>query len=427
MVGRLRGWTDRWTVRGRLTAAATAGITLVLTVAALLLVWRVHSALDGGLNDAAQQEVLSVAAALEETGKPRLPAATTLTGIAQIVDSSGTVVAASTEIEGEGRVFGFRVAPAGSPPTLRTVRVGPIDNASYRAAGVRVADFRVYVGLPVAEVDRSTTELATALAAGLPILLILMAGLAWLYAGRALRPVDDLIRRLDGSLQRQRQFVADAAHELRSPVAAIRAQLEVPVTANAAAKHDPTDHLRALTEESVRLSALVDDLLALARIDAQPTMRREPMDLDDAVFAETRLLRQRSPIAVDTSRVAPVQIMGDSALLGRVVRNLLDNAARYARSSVTVALVSEGTHAKLTVADDGPGIPEAQRGAVLERFTRLDEARTRDTGGVGLGLAIVDDVVIGHRGRLEVTDNGPGARITIWLPRGGPFGGQAAR
>lgn len=417
----LRTWTARWSVRVRLTVAASAVITLVLTVAALLLIWRVHSTLEDGLNHSAKEQVLTVAAAIEETGKPRLPAATMRAGIGQIVDPSGAVVAASSEIEGEGRAFDFPLAAADSEPTIRTVKVHPIDNLEYRAAGVRVAGFRVYFAVPVAEANRSTTELATALAVGVPILLILFAGLTWLYAGRALRPVDDLILRLDDSLQRQRQFVADAAHELRSPVAAIRAQLEVPVTTNgtSTAKLDTPPHLRALTEESVRLSGLVDDLLALARIDAQPEMHSQQMDLDDVLFAEGRLLRQRAPLTVDTSGVTPVQIMGDPALLSRAVRNLLDNAARYAKSSVTIALETDGTYAKLTVGDDGPGIPEAQRDAVLERFTRLDETRTRDTGGVGLGLAIVNDVVIGHRGQLEITDNGPGARITIWLPRDG--------
>jgi len=424
MLRRIRTWTTRLSVRGRLTAAATAIIALLLTVAAVLLVWRVHEALVNGLDDAAQQEVLTVAAAVEETGKPQLPDGASLTGIGQIVDSSGTVVAASSEIEGEGRLFDFPIDPAGSEPTIRAVKVGPVDNAEYRTAGVRVAGFRVYVGLPAAEANRSTTELATALAVGMPILLALLAGLTWLYAGRALRPVDNLIARLDDSLQRQRQFVADAAHELRSPVAAIRAQLEVAGTEGGAVAEQfgGPDRMRALTQESVRLSVLVDDLLALARIDAQPELHREPMDLDDVLFAEARLLRQRTPVGVDTSRVTPVQIMGDPALLGRAVRNLLDNAARYAESAVTVALQTEGTYAKLTVADDGPGIPEDQRDAVLERFTRLDEARTRDTGGVGLGLAIVSDVVTGHHGRLEITDNGTGVLITICLPRDGVSG-----
>ena len=419
MLRTIRPWTARLSVRGRLTAAATAILTLLLTVAAVLLVWRVNAALVDGLDDTARREVSTVAAAVEATGKPLLPAAATLTGIGQIVDSSGTVVAASTEIEGEGRLFDFPIAPAGSGPTIHTIKVGAIDNAEYRTAGVRVAGFQVYVGLPVAEVNRSTAELATALAAGMPILLILLGGLTWLYAGRALRPVDDLIARLDDSLQKQRQFVADAAHELRSPVAAIRAQLEVAGPAGGAIDEQfgGQDHLRGLTEESVRLSGLVDDLLALARIDAQPELHRAPMDLDDVLFAEARLLRQRTPVVVDTSRVTPVKIMGDPALLGRAVRNLLDNAARYAVNTVMVTLQTDGTYAKLTVADDGPGIPEGQRAAVLERFTRLDEARTRDTGGVGLGLAIVSDVVTGHRGRLEITDNGPGALITIWLPR----------
>lgn len=416
----------QWSVRSRLTAAATLAIAVLLSLTAILLVWRVQSALLDGVDQAVQQQAEAAAAAVEDAGQDSFPASPALTGVGQIIDSSGLVVAASSEIEGESRLYDFPVASVGSPPRLHTVRLSQLDDAKYRVAGVRVAGARgdqLYVGLPLTEVNRSTTELATALAVGLPGLLAVLALLTWLYAGKAMQPVDDLLVRLDDSLRRQRQFVADAAHELRSPVAAIRAQLEVAeaegntAEGNAAVERlGGSDRMTALLDESVRLSGLVDDLLALARIDAAPEVRRERVDLDDVVYAEAQLLRQRANVAVDTSGITPVQVNGDSALLSRVVRNLLDNAARYAESRVTITLGTDGPDAKVTVADDGPGIPSEHREAVLERFTRLDEARTRDTGGVGLGLAIVSNVVAAHRGRLEIGDNNPGARITVWLP-----------
>ena len=150
------------------------------------------------------------------------------------------------------------------------VRAGPIDNAEYRVASVLTdgtPQYRVYVGLPLAEVTRGTNALATALAVGVPVLLTALALLTWLFAGVALKPTIELLERLDTSLRRQRQFVADAAHELRSPVAAIRSQLEVADTIENDGDPSP------LTQESVRLSQLIDDLLALARIDAAPQHR----------------------------------------------------------------------------------------------------------------------------------------------------------
>jgi signal transduction histidine kinase len=219
-----------------------------------------------------------------------------------------------------------------------------------------------------------------------------------------------LLDRLDASLRRQRQFVADAAHELRSPVAALRSQLEVADTTENGGDPSP------LTQESVRLSHLVDDLLALARIDAGPQHRHEPVDLDHLVYDEAKLLHERTDRIVDTRGINACQVVGDAPLLARAVRNLLDNAARHATTRVTITVRSNGHDAELTVADDGPGIPASERSRVLERFTRLDDARARDTGGVGLGLAIVDDIVKIHRGRLTITDNAPGARVTITLP-----------
>jgi len=409
-------------VRSRLTAAATLAIAVLLSLTAILLVWRVQSALLDGLDQDAQQQATAAAAAVKDAGEGIFPASAALTGVGQIIDSSGQVVAASSEIEGEPRLYDFPVAPAGSPTRIHTVRLSQLDDAEYRVAGVQVPGFRgdqLYLGLPLTEVSRSTTELATALAVGLPVLLVILALLTWLYAGKAMQPVDQLLARLDGSLRRQRQFVADAAHELRSPVAAIRAQLEVAEAEGDAAVDGVggSDRRASLLDESVRLSGLVDDLLALARIDAQPEVRREVIDLDDVVYAEARLLRQRSNVFVDTSRIRPVKVNADSALVSRVIRNLLNNAARYAESRITVTSGTDGPNAKVTVADDGPGIPPEHRAAVLERFTRLDEARTRDTGGVGLGLAIVRDVVAAHHGRLEIGDNHPGAAITFWLPR----------
>ena len=142
----------------------------------------------------------------------------------------------------------------------------------------------------------------------------------------------------------------------------------------------------------------------------------EVVDLDDIVFDEVTHLRLRTGLLVDTSRVSAGQIRGQAGMLARVVRNLLDNAARHAHRQISVSLTQAGDEAVLVVADDGPGIRAPDRQRIFERFTRLDDARSRDAGGVGLGLAIVGDVVTAHRGRVLVEDNNPGTRVVVRLP-----------
>jgi signal transduction histidine kinase len=162
----------------------------------------------------------------------------------------------------------------------------------------------------------------------------------------------------------------------------------------------------------------VEDLLVLTRLHGPPAGRPDrAVDLDVLVFAEAAATRPRPGIRIDLSAVSAAQVSGDGAMLERVVRNLLDNAVRHARSAVSVSLAARDGVAELTVADDGPGVQPPDREAVFERFARLDEARARDAGGVGLGLAIVRDVVSAHAGTVAIEDAEPGARFVVRLPR----------
>jgi signal transduction histidine kinase len=285
---------------------------------------------------------------------------------------------------------------------------------------------------------------------GLPLLLALVAATSWSVVGRALRPVDaireemadisahDLDRRvpepesddeigrlartmnatldrLQAFTDRQRRFVADASHELQSPLAASLADLEV-----ALAHPDDTDWpdtARELVEDNERMTRLVKDLLYLARADDGTVVAPSAaVDLDDIVLTEVDRVRAHAAVALDASRVTPVEVRGNADQLARVVRNLLDNATRYARSEVGVELSRNGSTATLAVTDDGPGIPAADRDRIFERFARLDDSRSRSTGGAGLGLAIARDIVEGHRGTVTLVPGDGRTRFVVELP-----------
>jgi signal transduction histidine kinase len=238
--------------------------------------------------------------------------------------------------------------------------------------------------------------------------------------GRLARTLNAMLGRLERSVERQRAFAADAAHELRSPIASARTQLET-------ARTLPADEVNwssvsaGVLEEILRMQALTEELLLLARIDAgEMHLRREPVDVDDMIDVMTAPERaDGARRLVDISGLEPVQAHVDRVLVERVLRNLLDNAYRHAQTRVAVGVRRDDRIVRLTVEDDGAGIPESAREAVFERFQRLDEARDRDHGGTGLGLAIAADIVRAHGGTVQADDSPlGGARITVSLPIG---------
>jgi signal transduction histidine kinase len=449
-------WWRRRSLRARLTAAATIVIAVSMIGLAALLVLDLRSSLVAGIDDAARQRAQDVAAALSAGAQSPLLGSEEGEAAIQVVAADGSVVASSANIEGEPRLFTFPARGGAATADPRTVRGLPVgENGTYRAIGItavgRGGRSTVYVALPTAVVQNSVAKLTAALSLGLPLVILVLGGIGWLLVGRALRPVEalrqqaaeitatgvqrrldvaeprdelarlavtlnDMLARLEHSTNRQRQFVADAAHELRSPIAALQAQLEV------AALHpgqtDWSARLPELVADTGRLSRLVDDLLRLARLDAEPRLGRQPVDLEELVFAEVRRGRNRTGLAIDVNAVSAARLTGDPDALVRVVQNLLDNAIKHAHTQVRISLVTTAGTATLVVADDGPGVPEPDRQRVFERFTRLDDARSRDAGGFGLGLAIVRDVVESHGGEVRVDDNNPGARFTVTLPTG---------
>ncbi len=223
-----------------------------------------------------------------------------------------------------------------------------------------------------------------------------------------------MLDRLDQSTARQDQFIADASHELRSPLANIQMAVEV-------AKAHPQDTDWSEVADDVlaqdkRMQSLVDNLLVLASSDGD-AVRRPTTQVDLAAVMADVLASPEftgAPIRVDT--LQPTLVLGVRAELTRVITNLIDNALRFAVERVTVAVIGSGQWAEVVVVDDGPGIDPAERDRVFGRFVRLDEHRSRPGGGAGLGLAIVKELVVAHGGTVTVGDAHPGASFVVRLP-----------
>lgn len=216
--------------------------------------------------------------------------------------------------------------------------------------------------------------------------------------------------RLESAVAANERFVADAAHELRSPLTGVRAAVELRVGP------DSDDLLRDALGELDRASTLVDDLLLLAK-GRQPGAVVEDIAFDELVADEIEVLRLRDPDVTVTADLAPVAIRTDRVRMTRVVQNLLENAARHGAGIIDVALTVDVGEAELRIDDNGEGVPAADRERVFDRFVRLDESRSRSTGGPGLGLAIVKEIVEDNQGMVTVEDAPTGgARFTVRLP-----------
>jgi len=403
-------------VRFRITAVATGVVALVLVGTAVWSVGTQRRALTNVIDDRVEQRADDITARVSGgTIEDPLAREYDDDGLAQLVAAGGDVVAASPNIAGDPAV-------AEPPPPGRRARVTTVDNlplgdpgAEFRLLARRIEGpdgrYVLYVAGELDDANESVAVLRRNLSVAFPGVLVVVAAIIWFVVDRSLR-------RVEAAHQRQQRFVADASHELRTPLTSIRSELEVDLAHPQ--QRDLGATQRSVLEETVRLQRLVDDLLYLARSDAGAAgLRHDSVDLDEIVLEEARTVRARRDLEVDTTAVSGAQVTGDGDQLGRVVRNLLDNAERHARSRVTITLGEDGAGVAFVVADDGPGIPADQAAGIFERFARVDEARGRAEGGSGLGLAITRDIVSRHGGTITVGPNhGTGARFVVRLPLG---------
>lgn len=424
-------------VRAKATAAAVGTVALAIALCMLALVLVLQQNLRDSAKTDAKQAAVSVANQLATSGKAR-PAEKAL-----------VVTPQSVTIKTAGRVVSS-ARPGEAPPDSKVVSSAPV----FLTTGADTA-YSVDVAPSTTALDNATQLLLRQVAPAAAGLVLFVAALTWLLVGRALRPVaaireefteiterdlhrrvpvskarDEISRlartmnatldRLHQAMTRQRQFVADASHELRSPIAAVRAQLELAL-ARPSRTDWPTAVHKAL-QDTERLQAVASDLLLLARLDAQEAPPRAPVDLAALAAEEVR----RHPGVVVTAGedgppIAPaVVVHGSRVQLSRLLTNLTDNARRHARTTVSVGVAVRDGMVELSVDDDGPGIPESDRERVFERFTRLDDARARQDGGTGLGLAIAKDIAHAHGGTLTLhTSPRGGARVLLRLPATG--------
>lgn len=455
-------------VRSRTVLGATAALAVALLAGASVLRIQLRDSLYTSISNQTLTRALGVAA-LVKTGdfsgvvdseglKPQW---------VQVVNSDGHVVAFTTNVRRLTKPFAN--IPSGGKTTVQRLSGLPIDTGEAVAvAFVHLTgdgqQFTVLAASPLDLADVTDRNVVKVLLLVFPALLLIAAAVLWLVVRRAMRPVEairtkvasitstdlrgrvphpgtndeigrlattmnDMLDRLHTSSLRQQRFVGDASHELRSPLASLRNQLEVSTLDNT----DPgwNETVTGMIADHERLERLIRDLLLLARHDDHELVNAEPVDIGYLVRSE---MNRRPPVAGLTRRVHAENVLvnGNADELVRVLRNLVDNAERHATANITVSVHRatgstsftgtnetngrNGFMVEMVVEDDGPGIPDPFRSVIFERFRRLDDARAAEAGGSGLGLAIVADLVHAHGGTVAVAPSAVGARFVVRLP-----------
>jgi signal transduction histidine kinase len=443
----------RSTLRTRVTVVAslaiTAAVVLGLLLMYLLQMSAVRRTVDGQLRTYATQIAQSAATGRWPTPLPQ--SSLDSNAEAQVLAPDGRVLAATRTLVGLPAVYRL---PADSDAPVRQKAADGVIPGEVRVVGLRTTvdgrSVAIITGTSTGLLNQVNSEFVRHLLIGLPIILVLAAAAVWLVVGRALRPVErirhavtditsadlsqrvpepgtadeighlahtmnDMLTRLDDAAQRQRRFVADASHELRSPLAAIRTTLDVGLAHPDRAPW-PTIAERA-AQQSTRLEGLIQQLLLLAKADEQQLSAQQQQVDVGALLRDVVADAPAHHLDIDLDTAPGVETVGNPDHLQRLFRNIFDNAVRYAHRRVLITARSIVDGVRVEIDDDGPGIPPADRDRVFNRFVRLDRSRERSTGTTGLGLAIAHEIAVAHHGHIAIADNPTGgARVVVTLP-----------
>jgi signal transduction histidine kinase len=456
-----RSWLVRWVsprtlgISARSAAASAIVVLVAFTFAGAGLDAILYRSLLAGVDDATAARVRNIAAALRSDSLDELNSA--------LFTTDQRVVAIQL-IAPDGKV----VERSGSAPETPLIPITEFDlklrrgmsddavpNDDMRVSGQRVntpsGDYTVLVGGGSEAVEATARTVALLLACGAPIIIAVAAAASYWLVRRSLQSVDairsqvaeistsdlaervpvptsrdeiaalavtmnEMLARIEAGHRAQQRFLGDASHELRSPLATIISGLEV--TEAHPELLDADLAINTLLPEAHRMRTLIEDLLLLARADEQSLVqRKEQVPLGDLAEVAAARKRRDAGCTIHTD-ISPARLIGDPAAVSRVIRNLVDNAVRHAKSRVDIAVGSRDGSAILTVSDDGPGIAPSERARVFGRFVRLDSDRARSGGGTGLGLAIVAEVVAAHGGTVSIEDRpGGGTKMIVALPQ----------
>ena len=455
-------WWGRQSLRARLTLITTAIFSIAVLTGVVLVLQLQRFALLRVLDSSAQKSANDIVTQLQARPDSFDDVVPTTGGVTRI-----QIVNEFDEVLGQHR--SKLQQPLLNPMQLTQARAGaridisdPTNGLAVRVVAAKYGTDTVLVVTDVTRVEDSVRALERVAFVGGPLAVLLMGLATYLVCALTLKPVGELrhgaaditaaglsekrlpvpnardeihrlavtlnamLDRIDSATSKQRTFVGDAAHELRSPLASLRVQLEV------AQRIGPDESWQVLVDDVLedvsRLERLVEDLLALARADESSTQPRRSVPVElDALLQQVSARYEHARLPVTLGTVSPAVVQGDPDGLLRVVVNLTDNALRYAVTGVTVGLDVHRANGRgsatavVTVTDDGPGIPPEERDRVFDRFYRLEQSRSRESGGTGLGLAIAQDLAHSHGGAIVLRDRADGssglvAEVSLPLP-----------
>ena len=451
----------RSSLRLRLTVAGVSLAAAIFAIGGAVTITLYSRSLTLSLQHYTAQTATAVASRLTDQWLPDpipMPAGPDVPRV-QVLDKNGSVVTGDPSSAGKPAMYRLPTGLSHQQGTIGSLALAGGSSAIVDAVRVSTpgGPETVVAAMPLSGVAARVTEATEATAGICAGALIVVGAVAWLTAGRVLRPVERMRTRaaaitasadpsgrlprsvtdelgklaetlnamlasVERSIDRQHRFVADAAHELRTPLAGLTAALEI------AQQHPaiPRDTLIGeLLTGHRRLSRILNDLLVLAALDGRPREEMMPVDLAGIVTDCSRR-SARGGVCLHAGPLQRAVVLGSESQLSRMVTNLVDNALRYARTKVELSVTASQGRARIAVTDDGPGIPERDRERIWDRFVRLDDGRSQACGGSGLGLAIVREIALAHGGETSVgnASPGPGAEFVVRLPLNGIDGRQ---